>query len=83
MRTSPSRSRDSYSGSYHGSHAAGKRPSFGLTLEDKTSTTASRKPSTAYGAYNFTKVYITENWIYCTDTDIRFRRCVVKISIEC
>nr|XP_022336894.1 metabotropic glutamate receptor 6-like [Crassostrea virginica]XP_022336895.1 metabotropic glutamate receptor 6-like [Crassostrea virginica] len=47
MRTSPSRSRDSYSGSYHGSHAAGKRPSFGLTLEDKTSTTASRKPSTA------------------------------------
>ena len=54
MRTSPSRSRDSYSGSYHGSHAAGKRPSFGLTLEDKTFTTASRKPSTACGAYLLT-----------------------------
>ena len=83
MRTSPSRSRDSYSGSYQGSHAAGKRPSFGLTLEDKTSTTASRKPSTACGAYFLTKVYITWKWINCSDTDIRFRRCVVKISIEC
>lgn len=47
MRTTPSRSRNSFSGSCHGSHAGDKKLSLALTLEDKTSTNASRKPSTA------------------------------------
>lgn len=47
MRTTPSRSRNSFSGSGLGSHAGEKRFSLALTLEDKTSTNASRKPSTA------------------------------------
>lgn len=51
MRTTPSRSRNSFSGSGLGSHVGEKRFSLALTLEDKTSTNASRKPSTACGVY--------------------------------
>ncbi|XP_061166304.1 metabotropic glutamate receptor 8-like [Saccostrea echinata] len=47
MRTTPSRSRDSYSGSFQGSRAFEKRQSFGVTLEEKTSTNCTRKLSSA------------------------------------
>ncbi|XP_062598842.1 metabotropic glutamate receptor 8-like [Saccostrea cucullata] len=47
MRTTPSRSRDSYSGSFQGSRTFEKRQSFGVTLEEKTSTNCTRKLSSA------------------------------------
>jgi hypothetical protein len=49
MRNTPSRSRNSFTGSIHGSHAGEKRRSFGMTLEDRTSASCSRKPSSACG----------------------------------
>lgn len=49
MRNTPSRSRGSYSGSIHGSHAGEKRRSCALTLEDRNSANCSRKPSSACG----------------------------------
>ncbi|XP_061166350.1 metabotropic glutamate receptor 8-like [Saccostrea echinata] len=47
MRTTPSRSRDSYSGSFQGSRAFENRQSFGVTLEEKTSTKCTGNLSSA------------------------------------